>query len=392
MTLPQYNWFVDDGNVSAALSNRNTGKDSTHPIAGEELSRRLGPRRLLADMAITCLSNSTIPALDLNLNGHQLTIAGQTTVNDSGTLSSFTAQNRATPTYNRLTLSGSASGAVAKLMRITSGARSGAVWWGVDNASGTVTVSTPVQLPTDVTSALLTRVTPAASDPYQTLVLPKLTIGAANIEGGSLVQATSPGTLLFQYLDLNLDTLRSSPYVLVRNSKLTSFWSPWRTDAAYVIGSNCHFVGFASNTGNVYATVRGYAGFASSSQLSFFGGSNSGTASSGGMLDYDFLLVNTSANVFGNASFGSVGIFGTGQVQVYGQLISTSLFDGVEAVWGNNSASVAMLVAPGGQYICSARPTATGNGGVAKVGQFTLAGWNQVPFADEGQNAMVSLQ
>lgn len=384
MTLPQYMWFVDDANVSTALSNSNAGKDATHPISGEELSRRLGPRRLLADMTVTVLSDSAVPALDINLNGHQFTILGQPTVSDSGTLNSFNAQNRATPTYNRITVSSVPATAVARLMRIPSGGRAGTYWWGVSNASGTVTISTPAQFPVAVVDQSLTRVTPVAADPYQTLTLPKLTIDAAVFDGGSLTSSTSPGKVLLQTLDVNVDTIRSPIFTVARACKLTSYWSSGGGFLANnaqrgVLASNCQF-GDAAWTSD----IRAIGGYASSSQVVTHGCT--------GLFDYDFLLNSVVLYATGRTTMGSLALFGSGQIQVLGHIDSAALSDGAEAFWGNNSASVAMQVFADGEFACNTRPTATGNGGVAKVGQFTLSGWDKIPFRDESQNATVALQ
>lgn len=187
----QTNWFIDPINGN----DQNSGNSSSLAIKTitEFMTRTGGVIRAgnTPGMTIQLVGSGTWPVTDsfrlIGLDiayGHKLILRGTVSTLSSGTITAVTAINRATNTPYSITNSGlsasgfgtgvTSTGGFKKRFRIPTGARAGAIAWGVKDPGGAKTIRTSNwEIPGG------SSVTPVVSDPYvieQLTTIPDLVI------------------------------------------------------------------------------------------------------------------------------------------------------------------------------------------------------------------------
>jgi hypothetical protein len=192
------NWSVTDWYIDGSIGNdANNGTTALTPLqTGAELARRLGPYALFRQsVRIHVLANGMIDALTVQgamlVAGTQLDVLGVATVLATDTIATFAAVNHATPTATVLTATGIADWTAYRWrrIRVTSGARSGAVCWIGEISPGGVGLGTAQVCPpcnlslTSTANVYVSTVALVAGDPFVVESLPQVPSISLQIDG-----------------------------------------------------------------------------------------------------------------------------------------------------------------------------------------------------------------
>jgi hypothetical protein len=205
-------WHIDP----SAANNRSTGLDASHKIRDcEELERRLGRGTRVIRQPTTITYYGSQPDGDVAvlcniLFGYNATLTLQSTptVAASGTLTNFTAFNRAAQTLNIVEDTGLAGGFAAHIgrgMRISSGPRAGTYWiLSHDLGGGQAEVSSPGSTVLTGVGGTFTRATPQIGDAYQIVTVASINCGSWSFGDASGQSITTNPIQIFA-LDLELN-------------------------------------------------------------------------------------------------------------------------------------------------------------------------------------------
>lgn len=364
--------------------------DAGHPLKTDaERNRRWGPGAMLSAGAwsITAVSSNSASdpfVLDVVLgHGATLTINGTPTIAATGTVTAFSAANRGAETMAAVTDAAQTwTSQVQRWATITGGARAGAYFCvAKDLGSHQCRASTPETF--NPATGLATRVALQVGDPYTVTTVPSLIVGEFNVR-------QAEGTALGAYVllaDILLDCASSAiirtfgPAVFatratLKNSFIESdFFSP------------CG-IAFQGNNSFYPPTVATY----------MMGGVNFGfiQIQSGAIvyLDLDFLLQGTGAGSFGKlfvtpggvAQIGTLAAFDVQNeaitVQAGGNIVSATVQDGADLIWGDANVGHAVNVKARGGLVYTTKPTVNtlqGTGRMSLVGGINKD-WANIPF------------
>ncbi len=286
----QATWFIDPvgGNDEAS------GIDAGHAIKTcAERIRRVGVGGIVPQATTINYLNSpsasdveVMSKLLIGVNS-TLTLQGTRTVAATGTLTGFTAFNRAAQTKNSIQdTSIDFSTHVGRLCRITSGARLNVAWIITkDLGSHAAEISTPGTT-NPASFGSFARGTPQVGDPYEIVTIPKIAFGEMSFgQAANQYPTTGFGRVIAQDLEFDFGNLST-----------TSFASGCIADFAKLIFVRCKFgpTSFRGNTVSLYQTYHtGYA-FIDQGSIQFRAGAHSThvQANNGGRasLDFDQLL------------------------------------------------------------------------------------------------------
>jgi hypothetical protein len=395
----QPTWVID----STAANNRDTGIDAAHPIRDvEELQRRLGKGTAALRQATTITIAANATSSDpLNIPfavraGGSLTIQGTATVVGSGTFGAPTAINRATQQMQQV-LDGAQNFAphVGRLIRIPSGARSGAYAVLATNIGGTGARTGRWQIPNRAAGQSSTTTAPLVGDPYEIITVPKLYLGGFSVE-----QAAGDATPYCNLHNLELDAGASYSGALRGLAGIPIYMTACVTqklniDADFIVCIASRFGGADPAVGidwrtSLIAQVWGCVSF-----IPHFVCTGATV-----QFDRDTLFQGCQHGTNGNAgsyvAFGTCAFFDCTPslfLDTAGNRTTVGVFnDGVGALWGTNNTGQ-VSVGNGTVMSCSTIPTVNsglGLGREIRLGAVPML-WSDMPAVDASTGARVSL-